>query len=376
MKTDRKDEYAALQRRLMRQVFSSVALSALIVAALYLLVWKQRMGDLVVRFMETVLRMNGIEAYYFYDRYFRGNKDFFFIGAIMVIFVVLLWHIFRRMNRYFNEINDGIGALLTDGEGQVRLSPEMLPFERKLNAVKQELEQRREETALAEQRKNELVMYLAHDIRTPLTSVIGYLDLLEEEPDMPAELRAKRVHIALEKACRLETMINEFFEITRYNSQQITLTKQNIDLYYMLVQLSDELSPSFAHRGSRVVLCMEEDLTVMGDADKLARVFGNILKNAAAYSYPDTEITVSAERAGDRVLIHFRNRGDDIPAESLETLFDKFYRADKARSSDTGGTGLDLAIAREIVTLHGGTIEAQSEDHTITFPVALPGGER
>lgn len=359
----------------MRQVFGSVALSALIVAALYLLVWKQRMGDLVVRFMETVLRMNGIEAYYFYDRYFRGNKDFFFIGAILVIFVLLLWQIFRRMNRYFNEINDGIGALLTDGEGQVRLSPEMLPFERKLNAVKQELEQRREETALAEQRKNELVMYLAHDIRTPLTSVIGYLDLLEEEPDMPAELRAKRVHIALEKACRLETMINEFFEITRYNSQQITLTKQNIDLYYMLVQLSDELSPSFARRGSRVVLCMEEDLTVMGDADKLARVFGNILKNAAAYSYPDTEITVSAERAGGRVLIHFQNQGDDIPAESLEALFDIFYRVDKARSSDTGGTGLDLAIAREIVTLHGGTIEARSGDHTITFTVALPGGE-
>lgn len=376
MKTERKDEYAALQRRLMRQVFVSVALSALIVAALYLLVWKQGMGDLVVRFMETVFGMDYSEAYYIYARYFRGNKDFFFIGAILTVFVLLLWQTLRRMNRYFNEINEGIGALLTDGEGQVRLSPEMLPFERKLNAVKQELEQRREETAMAEQRKNELVMYLAHDIRTPLTSVIGYLDLLEEEPDMPAELRAKRVHIALEKACRLETMINEFFEITRYNSQQITLTKQNIDLYYMLVQLSDELSPSFARRGSRVVLCMEEDLTVMGDADKLARVFGNILKNAAAYSYPNTEITVSAERAGDRVLIHFRNRGDDIPAESLETLFDKFYRADKARSSDTGGTGLGLAIAREIVTLHGGTIEAQSEDHTITFTVALPGGER
>lgn len=97
-------------------------------------------------------------------------------------------------------------------------------------------------------------MYLAHDIRTPLTSVIGYLNLLEEEPNMPAEQRAKRVHIALEKAYRLETMINEFFEITRYNSQQITLSKETIDLYYMLVQLSDELSPVFAPRGNTVAL--------------------------------------------------------------------------------------------------------------------------
>lgn len=155
------------------------------------------------------------------------------------------------MTRYFEEINQGIEALLADDENQIQLSPEMLPFERKLNTVKRTLAERKAETALAEQRKDELVMYLAHDIRTPLTSVIGYLNLLEEEPNIPEEQRAKRVHIALEKAYRLETMINEFFEITRYNSQQITLSKETIDLYYMLVQLSDELSPVFAPRKYR-----------------------------------------------------------------------------------------------------------------------------
>lgn len=372
MKTDRKDEYSAFQATLIRRVGGSVALSITIVMAMYLLFWKRRMGNWIVWFLQNILQMDFYDAYNFYGDYFRGNKDRFFIAAITIVFAVLLWRVFRGMTRYFEEINQGIEALLTDDEEQIQLSPEMLPFERKLNTVKRTLAERKAETALAEQRKDELVMYLAHDIRTPLTSVIGYLNLLEEEPDMPAEQRAKRVHIALEKAYRLETMINEFFEITRYNSQQITLSKETIDLYYMLVQLSDELSPVFAPRGNTVALHLAEDLTVEADPEKLARVFSNILKNAASYSHPRTEITISAEKSEHEVIIQFQNSGEDIPSEALASLFDKFYRADKSRSSDTGGTGLGLAIAKEIVVLHGGTISAASKNHVVTFTISLP----
>lgn len=372
MKSDRKEEYAAFQRKLMQRVCGSAVLSALAVLALYLLVWKRRMGDVVVWVLRNVLQMDYNNAYYFYDDVFRGNKDLFFFAAIFLVFIVMLWRLFRWMTRYFREIDRGIEALLADGETPVQLSAEMLPFERKLNAVKRTLAERKAETAMAEKRKDELVMYLAHDIRTPLTSVIGYLNLLEEEPDMAAEQRAKRLHIALEKAYRLETMVNEFFEITRYNSQQIALSRQTIDLYYMLVQLSDELSPVFAPRGNTVVLRLDEDLTVEADPEKLARVFSNILKNAASYSFPRTEIAISAEKLEREVVIRFQNRGEDIPEEALGPLFDKFYRADKSRSSDTGGTGLGLAIAKEIVTLHGGTIAVTSKDHTVTFAVSLP----
>ncbi len=372
MKTDRKDEYSAFQATLIRRVGGSVALSITIVMAMYLLFWKRRMGNWIVWFLQNILQMDFYDAYNFYGDYFRGNKDRFFIAAITIVFAVLLWRVFRGMTRYFEEINQGIETLLADDENQIQLSPEMLPFERKLNTVKRTLAERKAETALAEQRKDELVMYLAHDIRTPLTSVIGYLNLLEEEPDMPAEQRAKRVHIALEKAYRLETMINEFFEITRYNSQQITLSKETIDLYYMLVQLSDELSPVFAPRGNTVALHLAEDLTVEADPEKLARVFSNILKNAASYSHPRTEITISAEKSEHEVIIQFQNSGEDIPSEALASLFDKFYRADKSRSSDTGGTGLGLAIAKEIVVLHGGTISAASKNHVVTFTISLP----
>ena len=372
MKTDRKDDYSAFQATLIRRVGGSVALSITIVMAMYLLFWKRRMGNWIVWFLQNILQMDFYDAYNFYGDYFRGNKDRFFIAAITIVFAVLLWRVFRGMTRYFEEINQGIEALLADDENQIQLSPEMLPFERKLNTVKRTLAERKAETALAEQRKDELVMYLAHDIRTPLTSVIGYLNLLEGEPDMPGEQRAKRVHIALEKAYRLETMINEFFEITRYNSQQITLSKETIDLYYMLVQLSDELSPVFAPRGNTVALHLAENLTVEADPEKLARVFSNILKNAASYSYPHTEITISAVKSEHEVIIQFQNSGEDIPGEALASLFDKFYRADKSRSSDTGGTGLGLAIAKEIVILHGGTISVSSKNHVVTFTISLP----
>lgn len=372
MKPDRKDEYLAFQSKLIRRACINAVTSAAVVVGLYLFVWKQRMGDWIVWLLETFFKMGHEDAFSYYHIHFRGNKEIFFAAAVLLIFAVLLVRIFRWVTGYFSEVNQGIEALLTDDEEQIQLSPEMLPFERKLNTVKRTLAERKAETALAEQRKDELVMYLAHDIRTPLTSVIGYLNLLEEEPNMPAEQRAKRVHIALEKAYRLEAMINEFFEITRYNSQQITLSKETIDLYYMLVQLSDELSLVFAPRGNTVALHLAEDLTVEADPEKLARVFSNILKNAASYSDRNSEITISAEKTEQAVVIRFQNSGEDIPGEALASLFDKFYRADKSRSSDTGGTGLGLAIAKEIVVLHGGTISAASKNHVVTFTISLP----
>lgn len=284
---------------------------------------------------------------YFY--YFRSYREVFFAAAITFVFAFLLLRLFRWMTKYFKEIDQGIDALQVDDSKAIRLSPEMLPFESKLNAVKQTLERQKAETALAEQRKNELVMYLAHDIRTPLTSVIGYLSLLHEDPDMPAPQRVKHVRITLEKAYRLEKMINEFFEITRYNLQQIKLIKESIDLSYMLIQLSDELSPVFSQRGLSIKLEIDEDLTVCADADQLARVFSNILKNAAAYSYLNTEIRISTEKVRGHVFVIFQNKGNTIPAEKLSSLFGKFYRLDESRASDTGGTPNKALLAKRIL---------------------------
>ena len=372
MMKNKQDDFSIFQRKIAIRFFSSALLSVAIVIALYFFIWKERFGDWIVSILELVGKMEHEEAFLIYHYNFRGYKEIFFVVAIVAIFLILLLLLFRWLTKYFREINLGIDNLLAEDEKKIRLSPEMLPFEYKLNTVKQKLKEQKEATALAEQRKDELVMYLAHDIRTPLTSVIGYLSLLEEEPNKADQEQAKNIHIALDKAYRLDKMVNEFFEITRYHSKQIKLKKQSVDLYYMLIQLRDEFLPSFSLRNNTVSLDFDENTTIYADPEKIARVFGNILKNAVEYSYPHTKITVSAIQAENHIVITFQNKGKTIPAEKLSSIFDKFYRLDEARISDTGGTGLGLAIAKEIILLHGGTIEAHSENETVTFTVKLP----
>lgn len=221
-------------------------------------------------------------------------------------------------------------------------------------------------------RKNDLITYLAHDLKTPLTSVIGYLSLLCEAPDMPLAQRAKYTNIAFEKAQRLESLINEFFDITRFNLQQVRLDIAPLDLTFMLVQMTDEFYPLAQKHGNVIHLDTPDDLTINGDSNKLARVFNNILKNAIAYSDANSEIRVLAEQKNDQVILTFTNSGPTIPAEKLDLLFEKFFRVDDSRSSQTGGAGLGLAIAHEIVTLHHGTISAASQNHQTTFTVILP----
>ena len=371
MKTKFTNEYKAFKRKMVLR-FSAAALSAIsIVLLVYYLVWQERIGDWIVRFL-SYMGLDKNEAFWFYHSNFRQNKSAFFAVAIVLIFLVLLRLLFMWFTRYLENINQGIDKLLADDNEPLKLLPEMEPMEMKLNSVKRTLWQRKQDSLLAEQRKNELVMYLAHDIRTPLTSVIGYLNLLEEAQGMPPEQQAKYLRITLDKANRLERMVNEFFEITRYNSQQISLSETSIDLYYMLVQIIDEHSPALSAHGNTVVLDADEELHLLGDSEKLARVFNNLLKNAVAYSYPDTEILIYAKKVEGIAVISFENRGKTIPAPQLEKIFQKFCRLDDARESYTGGTGLGLAIAREIVLLHGGTIEASSFEERIIFTVRLP----
>lgn len=221
-------------------------------------------------------------------------------------------------------------------------------------------------------RKNELVAYLAHDLKTPLTSVIGYISLLKEAPDMPVEQRAKYTGIALEKALRLESLINEFFGITRYNLQEIVLEEETFDLGFLLMQMADEFYPVLEQHGKSIRIHADEDLPVAADSAKLARVFNNILKNAVAYSYDNTEIEIYAEKRENTIHVSISNFGKTIPKQKLDMIFEKFYRLDDARSTNTGGAGLGLAIAKEIVVAHGGTISVTSEKQITTFTVELP----
>lgn len=309
-------------------------------------------------------------------------KMLLLIVFIMVVFVCLIFAVIasqmyakRKVERTITTTSEMLKEYMnSENEASEIFPKEYAEVSVQISEIKATMQHHEQILKDEAARKNDLIAYLAHDLKTPLTSVIGYLSLLDEAQDMPVIQKAKYVNIALDKARRLEKLINEFFEITRFNLQQIELEEENIDLYYMLVQMTDEFYPLLNSHGNTTNLQVDEEMSIYGDPVKLARVFNNILKNAIAYSYRDTVIEIWAESTEDEVRIYFRNKGKNIPAQKLNSIFEKFFRLDEARATNTGGAGLGLAIAKEIITLHGGKITAKSEKEITTFCVSLPVG--
>ena len=328
------------------------------------------LADAIVRWFARSLSISEKEADLIYFKIVTVNMQFI-LALVIIIFVFLLFHmLLDTYKRYFDEVVTGIDKLMEE-RAAISLSPELESVGHKLADVKRTLAERADKAKRAEQQKNDLVVYLAHDIKTPLTSVIGYLSLLDETPDMPDEEKAKYIHTAWEKANRLRILVNEFFEITRSHSEALPLQKTKVDLYYMIAQISDELYPQLNACGKIIENHVDEDISVYGDSDKLARVFNNILKNAISYSAENSVIKVSARELSEWTVIQFENDGE-IPEDKLNVIFDKFCRLSNARLSETGGSGLGLAIAKNIIVLHGGQIRAESSNGRTAFIIEIP----
>lgn len=294
---------------------------------------------------------------------------------IVVLTVLLVSHFYARskVRKNTKEIGKMLRDYILSEQDAAEIFPEdygdiaaqMAEIKTQLRSHEQIL---KEETA----RKNDLILYLAHDLKTPLASVIGYLNLLRDERQISEELQERYLSISLAKAERLEDLINEFFDIARFNLTDISLQYSKIDLTRLLEQLAFEFNPMLKEKDLSCSLQMPDEMLLRCDAGKIQRAFDNLLRNAVIYSYPNTEIEIGAERQKDRIVIKFINHGDTIPEENLERIFEQFYRLDISRSTSSGGAGLGLAIAKRIVELHRGTITAKSENELIVFTVTLP----
>ena len=297
------------------------------------------------------------------------------VGLCAGIFAITIYFICKPL-RYVDSLVNASQEMALSPEKPVELPPALSNAADRLNVIRQEMLRSNAAAHEAEQRKNDLIVYLAHDLKTPLTSVIGYLTLLRDEPQISPELRAQYTGIALDKAARLEDLINEFFEITRFNLTHLTLELSTVDLTRMLQQTVSEFAPSLAEKNLHCKLDLPPQIPCECDPDKLARVFDNLLRNANFYSFPDTEIHVWGQSAQGLTTLCFENSGPTIPQEKLERIFEQFFRLDSSRSSASGGAGLGLAIAREILRLHGGSICASSAENRIVFTVTLPQKQR
>lgn len=373
MKSKRKNDYSKLKRKIfLRMILIVFTAAAIVIFLRFTIQDRFSFGDTVVSFLRNVFHMSERTALTITHFLFLNNIEAITLITILIFLVILLKFSISWFTKYFDEISTGMDRLAEESNDEIMLSPELDFMEKKLYQIKSNLEKQKKTALEAEQRKNDLVVYLAHDIKTPLTSVIGYLSLLDEAPDMPPEQKAKYVGVTLEKAYRLEQLINEFFEITRFNLQTIVLNKEKINLLFMLQQMADEFFPMLTPQGKQVSVNVPDGLLLYGDADKLARVFNNILKNAIAYSYENSLINISATQQDKNIVITFTNQGNPIPKAKLDTIFEKFYRLDSARSTNSGGAGLGLAIAQEIITAHDGTISVESNIENTTFTVKLP----
>ncbi|MCG7406868.1 HAMP domain-containing histidine kinase [Paenibacillus sp. ACRRX] len=310
-------------------------------------------------------------------RYFmRELGDIYFFLLIFIPLSILFFFMFtRRYVAYFQEISKGI-HYLANGDFNSRINlvsrDEFGDIAKDMNLASEKLQQAVEKGAFAESSKDQLVLNLAHDLRTPLTSVLGYLDFILKDDQLTAVQVQHYATIAYTKSQRLEKLVDELFEITRMSYGMSVVEHHPIDLSELLMQLHEELYPMLEKSQLIARLDVRPHLNITGDGELLARVFENLLMNAIRYGADGQFIDICADRMEGEVVVQVINYGNFIPPEQLPHLFDMFYIGDKARSHQGESTGLGLFIAKNIVTQHQGIITAQSSLIRTVFEVRLP----
>ena len=299
------------------------------------------------------------------------NRDIVVYVYIGIVLAVIIYKFISKYVNSINEVYNSLDLILKENNETIKLPSEVNEFTEKLNDIKNDYITSKNNAKEAEQKKNDLIMYMAHDLKTPLTSIIGYLTLLNDEKNISKELQEKYLKIALDKSLRVEELTNQFFDITRYNLHSMPINKTELNITYLLKQLIDECYPMLEKNNLKCVLNAPDKVNYLGDGDKLARAFGNLLKNAISYSYKDTVIEINVTEELDKLYITFRNKGAKIPDYKLEKIFEKFYRGDESRTISTGGACLGLAITKEIIELHSGKISVKNDDEYIEFDIIL-----
>ena len=313
-----------------------------------------------------------------------GFADFFhaylwlFGPLLILLFAVLIIAFFMMLIqdrvKYLEEITRALGVI-AEGDLSVRIpvrdADELGEMAQAVNDMAHKLEEAINEERRMEKDKHELIVNISHDLRTPLTSVLGYLDLIADMPPEDAENREKYVKIAHDKCKSLSELIDGLFEYTKVNDPQIVLHREPISMGELLEQVVMGFIPELNENGMEYRLRFtDEKCTVDADAALLMRVFNNIIHNAIVHGGDGKYVDIELRREAKHALIRIINYGRGIPETELSHIFEKFYRAD--RSSASSGTGLGLGIAKRIVEMHGGAIGVGSTARMTVFEIRLP----
>ncbi|MGY1423402.1 HAMP domain-containing sensor histidine kinase [Bacillus cereus] len=356
------------------KMISLFALSIVLAAVVTYMMYKG-----LFYYKTMVLHENPVNQFRENSRAFGDVPMLLFLLSVILLSILFFFFLTKPYLKYFNELSNGIHHLANgDFTKKIHIlsNDEFGNIAREINIASEKLKEAVERGDFAESSKNQLVVNLAHDLRTPLTSVLGYLDLILKDEHLTKEQITQFSTIAFTKSKRLESLIDELFEITRMNYGMLKLDKKGIDISELLIQIDEELYPLYEKHHIEARLNIEPHLHINGDGELLARVFENLLTNAIRYGDTGKFIDMNGYIDSGEVVVQVMNYGESIPEEDLPYLFDMLYTGDKARAKQKGGTGLGLFIAKNIVEQHNGTISVESNAIRTIFEVRLPKEER
>lgn len=305
-------------------------------------------------------------------------NPFVYIFLLFLAIVAIIWRLIRRYRSF--EMKHIVSELkyIADGHFEHRISSssdaDLQEFIDSIHTLVDSTVAAMEEERRVEQTKDELITNVSHDIRTPLTSIIGYLELVTEERYTSFEQAQTYVKTAYKKAEQMRVLVDDLFEYTSVHQADALLNLTQFDLVQLLEQLTIDFLIEIEEKGMSIELISSEDkLMMQGDAEKLVRVFSNLLSNALKYGLDGKKIIIEVNTLKEeRVQILVKNDGQKIPEEAMGQLFERFYRAESSRSQEIASTGLGLAIAKSIVELHSGTITAKTTTDWTIFIIELP----
>ena len=305
-------------------------------------------------------------------------NPFVYIFLILLAVTAIIWRLRRRYRNY--EIKHIIAELhyIAQGNFNHRIPPSsdenLQDFIRSIHVLVDSTVSAMEEERRIEQTKDELITNVSHDIRTPLTSIIGYLGLVEEGRFDTIEEAQSYIHTAYQKSRQMKVLVNDLFEYTTVRQTDTPLNVIQFDMIQLLEQLAIDFQIEADASAMKIEITSSVKRYLMeGDPEKLVRVFSNLITNALKYGKDGDLIAIEVCDQNDNVVeIRIKNNGEKIPNEALEQLFERFYRAESSRTQETASTGLGLAIAQSIVELHKGMITVETNDVWTTFVITLP----
>lgn len=359
-----------MSRRYHTRVVTNIVYSAIITCLVEVFVVANM--TMIARYMEDAGKLNRLA-----ELLLSMNAAVVLVYVVsgILLFSVTFLLLQEPSIRYISHISDAIQNI---SEGDLNTTIDVIGDDEfssmaaNLNKMAEDIRQLMEKERESERTKNELITNVAHDLRTPLTSIIGYLELLAGNTRIDPEMQHKYIEIAYGKSKRLEKLIEDLFGFTKLNYGKMSMHVAQLDLVKLMGQLLEEAYPNFAEKNLSYDLQSNVPAKMISaDGNLLARLFDNLIGNAIKYGADGKRVLVQIFAGEEVVTVSVTNYGYVIPPDELPLIFNKFYRVERSRSSSTGGTGLGLAIAKEIVDMHGGTIGVTSDLNGTVFTVKL-----